>query len=267
MTSPPTPSTAGQAPPPFKEQGPTLYIIDGHAQIFRAYHAIRSLSSPVTGEPTNATFGFVGMLLRIFKECRPEFLIVAIDVGGDKETFRSELYPPYKTNRQAPPEDLHPQVDRIVELCKVWGIPVIGVPGFEADDVIATLCDRYAGGELSIRIISRDKDLEQLIGPRVRMFDIHTQLMVDEATLMAEKGLKPSQIGDMLTLMGDNVDNVPGAHGIGPKTAAKLIGQYGSLDNLLAHLDELKGKQKESIEKARELFPITRRLIALKPDG
>ena len=252
---------------PEKQPRKTLYLIDGHAQIFRAYHAIRSLSSPVTQEPTNATFGFVGMMLKLFREVGPDYVAVAIDVGGDRGTFRSQIYPEYKANRKEPPEDLHPQVERITEICGLWGIPVLGEPGFEADDIIATLCERLAERDgLNIRIVSRDKDLEQLLGPRVSMYDIHTEKSVDVEALKSNKQLTPEQVVDALALMGDKVDNIPGVEGVGPKTAAKLIAQYGSLDELVRRTDELSGKLRERLEAAKDRLGRNVELVRLRRD-
>ncbi|MDH3584520.1 MAG: hypothetical protein OER86_09920, partial [Phycisphaerae bacterium] len=247
--------------------GKTLYLIDGHAQIFRAYHAIRSLSSPVTKEPTNATFGFVGMLIKLFRDRGPDYVVMTIDASGDRGTFRSQIDPQYKANRDAPPEDLAPQVQRIVQICELWGIPVLAAEGVEADDTIATVCEMLGDEqELNIRIVSRDKDLHQLLGPRVQMYDIHRDESLDVATLKEEKGISPEQVVDMLSLMGDNVDNIPGAKGVGPKTAAKLIAQYGDLDQLLAHTQELSGKLRQNIEAAAERLPMNRELVALRKD-
>ncbi len=245
-----------------------LYLIDGHAQIFRAYHAIRGgMSSPVTGEPTHATFGFVGMLLRLFREYTPDYVVVAIDVSGDTETFRSQLDADYKANRESPPEDFGPQVDRIVEICGMMNIPVIGVPGYEADDVIATVCQRLTDrDDIQTLIVSRDKDLQQLLSDRVVMFDIHKDETVDVDTLKADKGVTPDQVRDMLALMGDNSDNIPGVPGIGPKTAAKLIAQYGSIDELLNHTDELTPKQRENVEATRDRLDLNKQLVELIRD-
>ncbi len=247
----------------------TLYIIDGHAQIFRAYHAISSLSSPVTKEPTNATFGFVGMLLKLWREQRPDYVVMALDVSGEKETFRSELYPDYKANREAPPEDLHPQVQRIVEICRVMGIPVLGTAGFEADDVIATLCEEFADREdLRLRLVSRDKDLQQLLGERVEMFDIHKDETIDLARLKEKTGITPEQVVDMLALMGDTVDNIPGLPGVGPKTAAKWIDKYGSIEGLYDNLDAVTPKQREKLDgdEVRERLKRNRELVELRRD-
>ena len=248
---------------------PVLYLIDGHAQIFRAYYAIRTpMTSPVTGEPTQAVFAFAGMLIKLFNQFRPQYVAMAIDLPG--KTFRDELYDQYKATREPPPDDFHPQEQRIFELTKLFGIPLIGVEGAEADDVIATITRRVlddpAAKDVFVRIVSKDKDLEQLIGQRVSMFDMHTGATIDVASLMETKGIKPQQVIDVLTLAGDKVDNIPGVDGIGPKTAAKLVQQYDSLDGVLANLDNFKGKRKENIEKAREHLSLSRQLVALKND-
>ncbi len=263
---------------------PTLYIIDGYAQFFRAYHAIRTpMTSPVTKEPTNMSFGFVGMLFKLLKAegpnisraGKPDYICLALDVGGDKETFRTELYPEYKATRKDPPDDLAPQVQRCLAMLKDIGMPILGMPGYEADDVIGALVcqlqDRHK--DLNIRIIAKDKDLKQLLDcpppgeePRVEMFDVHTDTPFDAAALMSDTGLRPDQVVDMLTLMGDNVDNVPGVDGIGEKTAAMLIKEYGTLDKLLARADEIKGKRGEKIREAAPRLPLTKNLVTLRCD-
>jgi len=254
---------------------PTLYLIDGYAQFFRNYHAIRTpMTSPVTREPTNMTYGFVGMLLKLLRgaekhmEGPPDYLAVALDVSGDRGTFRSEIYPEYKATRPEPPEDLFPQVERCLAMLETLGVPVIGAQGFEADDVIASLIDRLREKhpDLNVRIVSKDKDLKQLLGKRVELYDVHTDDVIDIDVLRKDTGLAPSQIVDMLALMGDTVDNVPGVEGVGPKTAAKLIEQYGSLDDLLAHADEIKGKRGERLREAAGQLPLSRELVTLRHD-
>jgi DNA polymerase-1 len=265
----------------------TLYLIDGHAQFFRAFHAIRTpMSSPVTKEPTNATFGFVGMLLKLFRQYKPDYVAVAIDVSGDRETFRSEIYPEYKATRTAPPETLGPQIERCVSILRDLRIPVVFKEGFEADDVIATLAGRVADAGVGVRIVSKDKDLKQLLRggtgfqpvsssshvpssvpcAPIELFDIHTDLRIDPAQLMAEQGIRPDQVIDMLTLMGDTVDNVPGVDGVGPKTAAELIQQYGTLDNLISHAAEIKGKRGEKLREAIPRLGLSKTLITLRHD-
>ncbi|MDX2118906.1 MAG: DNA polymerase I [Planctomycetota bacterium] len=256
----------------------TLYIIDGFAQFFRAYHAIRTpMTSPVTKEPTNMTFGFVGMLLKLMRGetpamkqagGKPDYVMVALEGGGDTETFRSTIYPEYKTNRPPPPEDLMPQVERCLAMLRTLGVPLFSVPGFEADDVIATAVRalRKTQPDLRIRIVSKDKDLKQLLGPGVELFDIHTDLVFDARTLEQDTGLKPEQIVDMLALTGDTVDNVPGVPGVGEKTAAQLLVEHGTLDNLLAHADAIKGKRGENIRAAIGTLPLSRTLVTLRDD-
>ncbi len=146
----------------------TLYVIDGHAQFYRAYHAIRTpMSSPVTKEPTNATFGFLDMLLKLFRVCEPDYVAVAYDISGDRETFRSELYPEYKATRSETPSDLVPQMERCLNVLRAIGVPVVAAETYEADDVIATIARRIGREtpEVRVRIVSKDKDLQQLLVP------------------------------------------------------------------------------------------------------
>ncbi len=248
---------------------PTLYLVDGHAQFFRAYHAIRpGMKSPVTNEPTNMTFGFLGMVLKVLRQDRPDYLAVVIDASGDQGTFRSRIYPEYKAHRKPPPEDMDPQVGRCVALLGQMGIPVLAVEGVEADDTIATVVRRMRREhpDLEVRIVSRDKDLGQLVDDKVHLFDPQSDTVLGVEQLFESKGVRPSQVVDMLALMGDPVDNVPGVKGIGIKTAAKLIGEFGSLDALLENLDKVKGKTGEAIAAQRSVLPLSKSLVALKDD-
>jgi DNA polymerase-1 len=268
---------------------PTLYLIDGYAQFFRAYHAIRTpMTSPVTKEPTNMTFGFVGMLLKLLKAegpnlaaaGKPDYVAVVIDVSGDTETFRSQLYPDYKAHRPPPPQDLFPQVDRCLAMLREIGVPVVGKEGYEADDVIATLVKRLRAKhpDLKIRMVSKDKDLKQLLesngagasvspsSPAVELFDVHTDTPYDAAKLHEDLGITPAQVIDLLSLTGDAVDNVPGVEGVGEKTAAALLNEWGTLDNLMAHASEIKGKRGENIRAAASLLPLSRQLVTLHTD-
>lgn len=268
---------------------PTLYLIDGYAQFFRAYHAIRTpMSSPVTKEPTNLTFGFIGMLLKLLRGGTganasvpggpatsgvmagpPTFIAVALDVSDDRGTFRSTLYPEYKATRPPPPEDLPVQVDRCLATLEAIGVPRIGAAGFEADDAIAAVVDhlKQSHPDVLIRIVSKDKDLKQLLEPgRVEMFDIHTDQLITADTLKDETGLTPPQVVDMLALMGDTVDNVPGVPGVGPKTAAELVAKYGSLDAVLAAAGDIPGKRGEKIREAAPRLGLSRELVTLRRD-
>lgn len=258
---------------------PTLYLIDGYAQFFRAYHAIRTpMSSPVTKEPTNMSFGFLGMLLKLLRGegkigGKPDFVAVTLDVSGDRGTFRTELYEQYKANRPPPPDDLGVQVDRCLGALHAIGMPILGAEGFEADDVIATLVTslRQRHPALRIRIISKDKDLKQLLADQhVELFDIHHDEVIDEAALKADLGIAPSQVIDFLALMGDNADNVPGVEGVGPKTAAQLIAEYGSLAGVLAEAarepSKIKGKRLDNIRAATSHLDLSRQLVSLRHD-
>ncbi|MEM7625400.1 MAG: DNA polymerase I [Planctomycetota bacterium] len=256
-------------PPTDTDHDHTLYLIDGHAQMFRAYHAIRGgMTSPITGEPTNATFAFTGLLLKLFTQYQPKYVAMAVDSKGD--TFRHGFYPEYKANRGDPPEDFAPQIPTMLDIARRFGIPVLEVPGDEADDIMATLAVRLtsADDQVKVRLVAKDKDLEQVLSDRVTLFDAHTDVEMDVAALKEKRGITPDQVIDYQTLIGDSTDNIPGVKGIGPKTAAKLIDQFGSVANLVDSLDQLKGKQRENLEAAAAdgSLDLTRRLVTLKLD-
>jgi len=249
----------------------SLYIIDGHAQFFRAYYAIKNpMSSAATGEPTNMVYGFTAMLLKLLREEKPDHLVVVIDVSGDQESFRSELDPEYKANREEAPDDFGGQVDRCLEVLEVLDIPVLGEPVVEADDVIASLVKRIRRDhpEMDIRIISRDKDLTQLIDEKVELFDAHKGQTVipDDVFKTPDMGVTPAMVGDILALMGDTSDNIKGVEGIGPKTAVKLIMEFGSIEGIYEHIDQIKGKRKENLLANREVLKLGRQLVTLKED-
>ncbi len=249
----------------------TLHIIDGHAQFFRAYYAIRNpMSSPATGEPTNMVYGFTSMLIKLIREENPDHLAVVIDVAGDQETFRSEIDPEYKANREKAPDDFGGQVQRCLEILEAFEIPILGEPVVEADDVIATLVRRMQieHPKLKIRIISRDKDLTQLINENVELFDAHKGSTVtpDDVFKTPDMGVEPSMVGDILAMMGDTSDNIKGIDGIGPKTAAKLIMEYGSIDGVYDHIEEIKGKRKENLIAGKSQLEKSKKLVTLVDD-
>ena len=259
--------------------GRDLWLIDGYAQFFRAFHAIRTdMRSPVTSEPTNMTYGFVDMILKLQRNHRPSHLAVVLDVSGDRGTFRNQIFPEYKANRDAPPSELKPQVERCLVLLRQLGVPTYGSEGFEADDVIATIVRRMRREEkdLEIRIMSKDKDLQQLLDERVRMVDVHKDTSLGPADLFDDKGITPEQVVDMLALMGDTADNVPGVPGIGPKTAASLVAEYGTIEGVYAKIDAevelaaskrtIKGKRLENLVASREGVALSRTLVTLRDD-
>ena len=243
----------------------SFYVIDGHAQIYRAYFApFRDLTSP-TGEPTKATYVFTQMLMQLVEARRPDYLCMVID-SGDETVFRKEFYPKYKANREKPPEDFKPQEERILQLVKDADIPIIVRPGFEADDVIASMAVQL-GGEYDLYMVSKDKDLRQVVGPNVRLYDVTKDEEYDADDLRQKLGYGPEQAIDVQSLMGDNIDNVPGVPGVGEKTAAKLVNKYGSAEAVFDHVEELTPKQKENFKAhGREKLDLSRRLVTLKTD-
>lgn len=243
----------------------SFYIIDGHAQIFRAYYApFRELSSP-SGEPTKATFVFTQWLINLVQQRKPDYLAMVIDTGA-KDVFRTSFYPEYKANRQPPPDDFRPQEKRIFQIVRDAGVPIIAVPGYEADDIIATLCRRLRGDGFDIYLVSRDKDLRQLLSDRVRMYDMQAGTVIDATKMQEECGYSPREAIEVQTLTGDATDNVPGIPGVGEKTAAKLIMKYGTADAILEHLEELTPKLRENFQKHKEVLALSRRLVTLKDD-
>ncbi len=243
----------------------TFYIIDGHAQIFRSYFApFRPLSSP-TGEPSKAPYVFAQGLLNLIERCHPDYLVMVIDTGN-RNVFRTQLYPDYKAHRPAPPEDFHPQEQRILRMVADAGIPVIGQSGFEADDLIATIAHQLAEQDFQVVVVSRDKDLRQIVTGKVVLYDMQADSFMDAQGVEKEYGYTPAQAVEVQTLTGDSTDNIPGIPGVGEKTAAKLVRQYGSADAVLQHLDELTPKLRENFQKAGAFLPVSRRLVTLRND-
>ena len=200
----------------------TFYIIDGHAHIYRAYFApFRDLQS-ASGEPTKATYVFTQMLLNLVQQRKPDYLAMVIDTG-DESVFRKEFYPAYKTNRQAPPDDFAPQEKRILEIVRDAGVPIFAKPGFEADDLIATIATKLCNDDFEIFLVSKDKDLRQILTDCIHMYDAQADEVIDAKKLEEKVGYTPGEAIDVQALMGDPIDNVPGIPGVGEKTAAKLI--------------------------------------------
>ena len=243
----------------------SFYIIDGHAQIFRAYYApFRPLSSP-TGEPTKATYVFAQTLLNLIEKEKPEYLAMVVDTGN-RDVFRTKLYPEYKANRKPAPDDFGPQAERILRMVADAGIPVIARPGFEADDIMATMARELANRDFRVVLVSKDKDLRQLVCDHVVLFDAATGKMLDAAGVESEYGYPPAKAVEVQTLTGDATDNVPGVPGVGEKTAARLIAKYGSVEEVVKHADEQTPKLKENLQKAAEILRLSRSLVTLRSD-
>ena len=243
-----------------------LLIIDGHAYAYRAFHAIRDLRAP-DGRPTNAIYGFVKMLAKMRATVAPTHLIVVWDGGLSAE--RVAALPEYKAQRPEMPDDLKPQLDEIVGYLKASNVATFCREGVEADDYIACLARRAAEAGWQVVIASSDKDFMQLVSPRIGLLnpndkseDIWTDGQVRNKT-----GVGPSQIVDWLSLMGDSVDNIPGAPGVGPKTAAGLLKQFGSVEKLYARLDEVKSeKLRASLRASENAVRRNRGLVRLRDD-
>jgi len=223
---------------PTPDAGPRLYLIDGYSNIFRAFYAIRNLSNS-KGEPTNAVYGFVQMLRKLLREDNPELVGVALDVG---KTFRSEKYEEYKANRAPMPEDLASQMPYIRRVLEAYRIPILELQGYEADDVLGSLSCRAAEAGYQVVLVSADKDLMQLVEPRVSLYHTGRTKLYGPADVEEDFGVPPSKVADVLALMGDAIDNIPGVPGIGDKGAKGLIKEYGSLEELLARAGEVTRK-------------------------
>ncbi len=258
-----------EAPP---KKAPRLFLIDAYALIYRAFFAF--INRPLTnsrGENTSAPFGFANFLLSVREDYEPDYLAVVFDKGMSQ---REEIYPEYKATREKMPDELAASLPRIREMVAGFHDPVVEVEGFEADDVIATLAVRASQEGLEAVIVSGDKDLYQLVGPGIHLLNpgrggptgVEAE-WVDQSNAPEKFGVPPEQIPDYLALIGDSSDNVPGAPGIGPKTAVKLLQAYGSLEEILAHVEEISGKRaRESLAENEDQVRLSRRLVTLQTD-
>ncbi len=245
------------------EAPPKLYLVDAMSNIHRAYHAIQRLSTS-TGRPTNAIYGFVTMLRKMMREHTPDYVAVAWD--GPERTKRHAEYVDYKANRPTMADDLRVQLPAIRSILEAYRIPVLELTGYEADDVIGTLSKKASAMGFDVVIVTADKDMLQLVGPRVRVFHTGREKFLDEAGVREFFGVSPAQVVDVLALMGDSVDNIPGVPRVGEVTAKKWIADYGDLTTLLARADEIKGKVGESLREHREDALISRRLVEIPVD-
>lgn len=239
----------------------TLYLVDGSAYIFRAYHALPPLTNR-EGTPVGAVLGFCNMLTKLLNDFHAPFISVIFDAA--RYNFRNEIYDQYKANRDEPPEDLRPQFGIIREATKAFGIEPQELEGFEADDLIATYARLATEKGYKVIIVSSDKDLMQLINDNVAMFDPMKNKMMDEEDVIEKFGVKPDKVIDVQSLAGDSIDNVPGVPGIGVKTAAQLINEYGDLETLLERAEEIKQpKRRESLIEHAENARISKKLVSL----
>lgn len=250
-------------PLPDKGDPKALYVIDISGYIFRAYHALPPLSTS-RGEPTHAVRGVVSMVLKLIQQRKPAMLAVALD--SRTGSFRRDIYPKYKANRPPPPEDLAPQIDRIYEVCGAFGIPMLAADGMEADDVIATACKLGVAQGMKVVVVSADKDLLQLVGDDVVMWDTMREKVFGVPETIEKFGVPPKQVRDLLALTGDTSDNVPGVPSVGPKTAAKLLTAHDTLDGVFEHIDEIKGRVKDKLKEHEEPARLSQELVTLRDD-
>ena len=246
---------------------PTLFLIDGSSQMYRAYHAFRGKGlSNQDGQATHAVYVFVTMLRKLIADHRPSYIAASFDLAGP--TFRDALATDYKANRAAMPDDLAEQITSVHEACEALGVPIVTASGFEADDVIGTMATRAAAAGFDVAIVSIDKDFFQLVGDRIRVYDARDEgVWYDEAAVAAKFGVVPSQVVDVLSLVGDASDNVSGVPGVGKKGAIDLITAYGSLDTLLDQAGDLKRKTyRETLLAHRDEALRSRVLVTIRCD-
>ncbi len=241
----------------------TLYIIDAYSLIFQVFHAIPLMTGP-SGQPTNAVFGIFRDLLTLLRSRKPDYLAAAFDGAG--RVFRSDLDAEYKANRKAMPEDLVPQIPLIRRVFEAFNVPVLMAEGFEADDLIATLARRAEARELDVYLCTADKDARQLLDEHTFLYNLRKNQVMDVAGLQADWGVRPDQVVDLLALTGDAVDNVKGVPGIGPKTASKLLEEFGSLENLLQNASKVPGKKGQALAENAEVARLGHQLVKLRDD-
>ena len=242
---------------------PTLVLVDGSSYLYRAFHALPDLRTS-RGEPTGALRGVLSMLRRIAEDEKPDYFAVVFDAPG--KTFRDDWYPQYKAQRAAMPDDLVRQIEPLHDLVRAHGWPLLMVEGVEADDVIGTLAVAASAAGIDCVISTGDKDLAQLVGPRVRLVNTMTNETLDEAGVLAKFGVRADQVLDLLALTGDAVDNVPGVPKVGPKTAAKWLAQYGTLDSVIEHASDVGGVVGDSLRATLDWLPQGKRLLTIKTD-
>jgi DNA polymerase-1 len=241
-----------------------LFVVDGHSHLFRAYHAVGYLSTS-RGVPTHAVLILSTMLWKLIREERPEYLGIAWDAPG--ATFRDAMFEQYKATRSAMPSDLVVQLPYVQRLFAALGTPVVEVPGYEADDVLGTIVEQAAGLDVEIVIVTGDKDLLQLVGPRVTVYSVAgrtgERIVYDVARVRERWGVEPERIPDVLALMGDSIDNIPGVPGVGEKTAVKLVREFSTLDRLYENLSLVGGKLRQTLAAHEKQARLSRELATV----
>ncbi len=248
-----------------QEKQKKLVLVDGSSYLFRAFHArINSNLTAPDGFPTQAIFIVINMLRKLVKDETPDRVAVVFDAKG--KTFRNDIYPEYKANRPPMPDELRMQIEPLHEIIRAMGLPLLSIEGVEADDVIGTLSREAAEQDYSVLISTGDKDMAQLVNPRVRLVNTMNSQFLDESGVKEKFQVRPDQIIDYLALMGDSSDNIPGVPKVGPKTAAKWIAEYGSLDGVMQHADDIGGKVGENLRDSLDFLPMSYDLATIRLD-
>jgi DNA polymerase-1 len=249
---------ASKAARPEREK---VFIVDAHSLIYQVFHVMPEMSSP-SGQPVGAVHGFIRDIVELLTKEEPDYLFVAFDAPG--ENFRHTLFPSYKEHREEMPQDLRPQIESTRRMLRALNIPILEPPGFEADDVLATLARAAEERGVECYIVTGDKDCRQLISDLVKVYNIRKNEVFDAAALQTTWGIRPDQVVDFQTLVGDSVDNVPGVPLIGPKIAQELLSKYDTLEGIFAHIDDIAGaKRKENLRNSQEQAKISRELVRL----
>src|SRR5215468_10769354 len=262
----PASATPAAAKPASLKKGDHVFLVDGSGYIFRAYHALPPITRRSDGLQLNAVYGFCGMLLKLLRELKPEERPTHLAVVFDKSerTFRTQMYPDYKAHRPDPPDDLIPQFPLIREAVRAFELPCLEQAGFEADDLIATYVRQACEAGATATIVSSDKDLMQLVSDCVVMYDTMKDRRIGIPEVVEKFGVPPQKMIEVQALIGDSTDNVPGVPGIGVKTAAQLIGEYGDLETLLARAGEIKQeKRRQSLIENAERARLSKKLVTL----
>lgn len=247
-----------------------LFLVDGSSYIFRAFFALPPLTNSA-GLPTNAIYGFTTMMLKFLKQYQPEYLAVALDAG--RETFRNQIFAAYKGNRPEAPPTLIPQFPYVRKILQALNIRLLELQGYEADDLIGTLCGAFLDKGCQIVVVSGDKDLMQLVSDGIKLLDTSKEKWIGKAEVKEKFGVDPNQVVEVMGLMGDSIDNIPGVKGIGEKTASTLIQHFRSLENLFDHLHELEktnlrgiGRIRKTLQEGKDAAFLSRDLARVRTD-
>src|SRR5580700_1692132 len=243
---------------------PDLVLVDGSSYVYRGFHALRVELSTSRGEPTGAMLVVLNMLQKLRKDYQPERIAVVFDAPG--KTFRDELFAQYKAQRPGMPDDLRAQIEPLLKIIQAQGLPLLRVPGVEADDVIGTLARRAAQVGQTVLISTGDKDMAQLVNESITLINTMNNALLERDGVKAKFDVYPEQIVDFLALVGDSSDNIPGIDKVGAKTAAKLLQQYGGLDELIGRLAEVPGKVGENLRNGLATLELSRRLATIRTD-